>query len=168
MEATPTENKQTEPLLGVKHKKHKWSDSLSFQSRLMIVFGLLLVLVLTIQGTATYIISRNLLLNYIDEMMLNSAEGVAKEIDLYTSAVNSREIMRKTVYLVQNERAAFVARGTPVQIDILDNRGGKVYTTEEVNGTSHLPDAARKKILGTREGINEVKNRFNSGELIQS
>jgi hypothetical protein len=40
MEATPTENKQTEPLLGVKHKKHKWSDSLSFQSRLMIVFGL--------------------------------------------------------------------------------------------------------------------------------
>lgn len=154
MDVIPAGNDKTEPYTSIK-RKTSLADRIGFQYRLAFVFGVLLVAVLFAQGTATYVASKNQLQYYIDEMLIGSAGNVAEKIDLYSSAVNSREIMRKTTYLVNTEQAAFTSRGTPVQIMILDHEGKAVYATEE--NTTPLPDEMLSKVMTTRSGLNATR-----------
>ncbi|WP_347488759.1 methyl-accepting chemotaxis protein [Desulfoscipio sp. XC116] len=128
-------------------------DKLGFQYRILILMVSLLLAVLLMQGFSTYLVSKDLLQLYNDEMLINSAKNVAEKIDLYSSAVNSAEIMRKTNYLVKAELTAFASRGTPVQIFILDHYGKAVLATDKTNS---LPEKTLKQILNARSGLAEM------------
>jgi len=154
MENIQPGNDKTRPCTSIK-RKTSLADKIGFQYRLAFVFGILLVAVLFAQGAATYVASKNQLQYYIDEMLISSAGNVAEKIDLYSSAVNSREIMRKTTYLVNTEQVAFTSRGTPVQIMILDHEGKAVYATEE--NAAPLPDEMLSEVATTRNGLSAIR-----------
>ncbi|SFG82546.1 methyl-accepting chemotaxis protein [Desulfotomaculum arcticum] len=133
-----------------------WGDRIGFQYRIMAIIVVLVVFILSLQGMTTYYTSKNLLQRYNDEMLKSSVKNMAEKIDLYSSVVDSREITRKTEYLMTNELATFNAQKIPVQIYILDHQGAIVLSTSKDNSTQ-LSKETLQKILNSRNGLQGIQ-----------
>lgn len=149
--------KQSKPRKKYSKQNTILSDRIGFQYQMLLSLSILLIVILFSQGMITYIISKNIVQNYIDKMLVNSTKNITEKVDIYSTAVDSRELISKTRYLLNAELASFGSQGTPVQILVMDNKGLPVMSVGQKE-TTNLPKGTMQQILTSRSGLNEMKS----------
>ncbi len=134
-------------------------DGVSFQFRILLLMSVVIITVMGVLGTAAYFMGKNRLQQYADGRLTSSAANVSEKIDLFTSTVDSREIMRKVKYIVGVENAAFSRQGLHPSIHIVDQQGNEVFVSAGNQEELLLSPKWVKNIASGRAGLETVESQ---------
>lgn len=104
-----------------------------FKTKLILSFTILILLVVSALGSINYIVSKNNIMTLIREDLLSSTRNVRDQIDLYSTTVDSREIIQKVKYLVNKEHTKMRQSGLEANVTIYDSEGKVVYEVTDKN-----------------------------------
>jgi len=110
--------------------KSIWS-MMNFKMKLILNFTLLTFFTVSVLGFTNYSVSKNYISKLIKEQLISSTINVRDQVELYSTTVDSREILQKAQYLINKEKSKLQSAGLDVALMILDSEGEKVYEVSD-------------------------------------
>ncbi|ACV62792.1 methyl-accepting chemotaxis sensory transducer [Desulfofarcimen acetoxidans DSM 771] len=128
-------------------------DKVSFQLRILLLMTMLVIFVMSILGMVAYWEGKQWLQKYTDGRLTSSASNISEKIDLFTTTVDSRELERKSGYLLNSEATGFMRQGLNACLMIIDQQGNEVLSSgrnqQRITFTSDLEG----KMFSSRTGL---------------
>ncbi|MDI3310519.1 MAG: methyl-accepting chemotaxis protein [Thermoanaerobacterium sp.] len=96
--------------------------SLRIRTKMILLFSILVLISITIVGFTTYTITKNYIVNDIQNSLSSSTKTMINQISLLEGAYNSSEFGAKLQYVIESEKADYDIRGLKPQIYIFDRQ----------------------------------------------
>lgn len=97
-------------------------SGLRIRTKMILLFSILVLISITIVGFTTYTITKNYIVNDIQNSLSSSTKTMINQISLLEGAYNSSEFGAKLQYVIESEKASYITRGLKPQIYIFDRQ----------------------------------------------
>ncbi|HHV74085.1 MAG TPA: methyl-accepting chemotaxis protein [Thermoanaerobacterium sp.] len=97
-------------------------SGLRIRTKMILLFSILVLISITIVGFTTYTITKNYIVNDIQNSLLSSTKTMINQISLLEGAYNSSEFGAKLQYVIESEKASYNTRGLKPQIYMFDRQ----------------------------------------------